>query len=352
MDVASLIVTVQTKGVEAAQRELDKLTKSATTTEKSVSGLSKAFTSLIAVGAVAQLGKQFATISDNMTLVEARIRLVSKASEDYISIQNRLLEVANENRVSFKEMGELYAKLATPLKSLGANTQTVLDVTDAFGKTLLISGASASEANGAIRQFSQAMASGVLRGEEFNSMMENAPRAMKSLQESLGKTQGELRKMAENGELAAGVVAGALLRDLTRLEEEASRIPKTIGGEFEKLWNQLGVSVQKFNEVTEANKSLANAVTYTTEWLSKMTIEFDKAAKAKDKFLKENNAGFVVMEEIAAFAGTINEKQVFKNLFDKKAPQDFTAAMTGLNTEMATFNAIVNQGKGGMSLGK
>lgn len=352
MDVASLIVKVQTQGVEAAQRELDKLTKSATTTEKSVSGLSKAFTGLIAFGAVAQLGKQFAIISDNMTLVEARIRLVSKASEDYMSIQNRLLEAANENRVSFKEMGELYAKLATPLKSLGANTQTVLDVTDAFGKTLLISGASASEANGAIRQFSQAMASGVLRGEEFNSMMENAPRAMKSLQESLGKTQGELRKMAENGELAAGVVAGALLRDLTRLEEEASRIPKTIGGEFEKLGNELAISVQKFNEVTEANKSLANAVTYTTEWLSKMTIEFVKASKAKDDFLKENNAGFAVMEEIAAVAGTINEKQVFKNLFDKKAPQDFTAAMTGLNTEMATFNAIVNQGKGGMSLGK
>ena len=107
MDVASLQVIIKTQGVEAAQKELDKLGKSATTTEKSVSGLSKAFTGLIAVGAVAQLGKQFATISDNMTLVEARIRLVSKASEDYMSIQNRLLEAANENRVSFKEMGEL-----------------------------------------------------------------------------------------------------------------------------------------------------------------------------------------------------------------------------------------------------
>lgn len=355
MDVASLQVIIKTQGVEAAQKELDKLSGTASKAEKSVGGLASSFKTLgplIAVGAIVELGKQFAKVSDNMTLVEARIRLVSKASEDYMSIQNRLLEAANENRVSFKEMGELYARLATPLKSLGANTQTIIDITDAFGKTLLISGASASEANGAIRQFSQAMASGVLRGEEFNSMMENAPRAMKSLQESLGKTQGELRKMAENGELAAGVVAGALLRDLTRLEDESSRIPKTIGGEFEKLWNQLGVSVQKFNEVTEANKSLANAVTTTTGWLEKMTIEFVNASKAKDDFLKENNAGFAVMEEIAAVAGTINEKQVFKNLFDKKAPQDFTTAMTELNTEMATFNAIVNQGKGGMSPAK
>ena len=165
MDVASLQVIIETKGVEAAQRELDKLGKNAGNAEKSVGGLASSMKTLGAIaslGAMATLAKEYAKVTDSMKLLEARIKLVSNASENYRSIQVDMLKIANENGTAIKSVGDLYTKLSMALKPLGVTTSSVMAVTDAFSKTLLISGASIAEASSATLQFSQAMASGRL----------------------------------------------------------------------------------------------------------------------------------------------------------------------------------------------
>lgn len=326
MDIAKLQVIVETKGVKEAQNELDKLAKSSTSATKSISSLGAVFS----VVAIASVAKEYAKISDTMTLLEARIKLVTKAGENLTKVQQDLFNVAQQNRVAYDAVGNLYAKIVQPLNKLGYSTQNAINITDAFSKSLLISGASTEESNSAIRQFSQAMASGVLRGDEFNSMAENAPAIMTALSDALGVTTGELREMAKDGKLTADVVAGALVDSLGTLTEKADKIPLTIGGSFQRVSNELSASVKAFNDVTGASQATANGIDYLATKLKDMTDAFVTANKISQEFVKTNGASFRVMEEIEAVGGTIVEntkKQTDAQIELKKAIVQTTGSM-------------------------
>lgn len=276
----------QTGELQTVSSEFNKINDSAQKTDKSTKqlktstdGLGGAFSKLKGIVA-SYLGLQtfseYAKTSDAMALLEARIKLVSKASDDYATTQKDLVDVAQENKVAYSSIGTLYARLSPAMRTLNADTRTVVDVTDAFSKSLLVSGASTEEAASSSIQFSQAMASGVLRGDEFNSMMENSPRAARALMDTLGKTQGELRKMAENGELASGIVAGALLRSLTQLQDEASKMPNTISGEFQRIKNEAALLVEDLNKKTNINTNITSDFSLITKELAKLRDNSDQ----------------------------------------------------------------------------
>lgn len=105
------------------------------------------------------------SLADQMTLLEARIKLVTPATENLANVQKQLLNISLENRTGLTETITLYNRLQPALSRYGKSTSEVLDITNAFGKTLLLSGANAREASAAILQFSQAMGSGKLAGD-------------------------------------------------------------------------------------------------------------------------------------------------------------------------------------------
>lgn len=256
--------TIEKKGA----RSMQALGSSATLASSAVSRLA------VSLGGLAGAAT-FVKIADDMTNLESRIRLTLRASEDYETIQNRLLAVANESRVSISDLGTLYARIAIPLQNLGATTDEVVGVTDALAKGLLISGASTAEAQSAILQFSQAMASGVLRGEEFNAVNEAAPVVMRKVAEQLGVTQGELRKMAEEGQLTASVVSGALLGSLESLNAEVANIQPTVAGSFVVFRNELAVAVGKLNEATGITAGLSSAILGASDAAKGLTEAFN-----------------------------------------------------------------------------
>ena len=115
MDVASLQVIIQTKGVDAAQRELDKLSGTAGKAEKSVGGLAssiKALGTVATIGAVVSLGKEAVKMADSYKLVEARLSLVTKGTLELANAQQSLFNISQNTRQSFKETADLYASLA------------------------------------------------------------------------------------------------------------------------------------------------------------------------------------------------------------------------------------------------
>jgi len=292
MDIAKLVVEVSTKGAKEATSDIEKLGKSAGNTEKSVTSLSKGMSGLgtvFSVVAIASVAKEYAKISDTMTLLEARIKLVTKAGENLTKVQQDLFNVAQQNRVAYDAVGNLYAKIVQPLNKLGYSTQNAINITDAFSKSLLISGASIEESNSAIRQFSQAMASGVLRGDEFNSMAENAPAIMNALGDALGKTAGELRQMAHDGKLTADVVAGALVDSLGTLTEKANKIPLTVGGAFQRVGNELALSVDNFNKATGASSAFAETIDTLAKSLNEANKSIFKSSEELDKLEKSAN---------------------------------------------------------------
>lgn len=178
-----------------------------------------------------------ARASDAAAGLDARLKIVSRSTEEYANAQGIVLRIAQETRQSLASTGQLYIRLSAALKDTGASQAEVAGITRTINQAFAVSGATAAEAAAAITQLSQGLASGALRGDEFNSVNEQAPRIMDALAKSLNKTKGELRALAENGELTADVIRTALRDAATEIGAEFAQLPQTIGGGLQQVQN-------------------------------------------------------------------------------------------------------------------
>ena len=177
-----------------------------------------------------------ARTADEFNNYQSRITLVSKSNQEASRTFRQLMTVANDTGQLFGATAELYTRV---YRAMGdrANSQELLQFTKTINQSMVVSGANAQEASAAIIQLSQGMASGTLRGEEFNSVAEQAPVILEMLQKSLGKTRGELRKMAEEGELTTEVVLRAVRESAEGVQAQYDQMPKTIGRAVNELTN-------------------------------------------------------------------------------------------------------------------
>lgn len=177
-----------------------------------------------------------ARTADEFNNYQSRIALVSKSNQEASRTFRQLMTVANDTGQLFGATAELYTRV---YRAMGdrANSQELLQFTKTINQSMVVSGANAQEASAAIIQLSQGMASGTLRGEEFNSVAEQAPVILEMLQKSLGKTHGELRKMAEDGELTTEVVLRAVRESAEGVQAQYDQMPKTIGRAVNELTN-------------------------------------------------------------------------------------------------------------------
>ena len=195
----------------------------------------------LSVGAIGLT--QIAQTADEFNNYQSRITLVSKSNQEASRTFRQLMTVANDTGQLFGATAELYTRV---YRAMGdrANSQELLQFTKTINQSMVVSGANAQEASAAIIQLSQGMASGTLRGEEFNSVAEQAPVILEMLQKSLGKTRGELRKMAEDGELTTEVVLRAVRESAEGVQAQYDQMPKTIGRAVNELSNACSLSVE------------------------------------------------------------------------------------------------------------
>lgn len=207
-------------------------------------------------------------IADDFKLLEARIKASSYSQEEFTGAMDAVRSVAAKTVSPLKETATLFLRINDATRTLGLSQQEVADTTQVVAQTLRISGATAEESAGALLQFGQALASGVLRGDEFNSVMEQAPRLSRALAESLGVSTGELRRMAEQGQLTADAVVKALLNQKTVIEAEYAQLPLTVGAAWTLLTNSFAEYVNRVNDSTGATGTLAAAIKLLAENLS------------------------------------------------------------------------------------
>lgn len=204
-------------------------------------------------------------MADAYTMLNSRLALVTQGTENLRQTQAALFKLAQDAGTGIQTTTDLYIGLARATKDAGTSQSQLLSVTDTFGKALAISGASTASGAAAITQFNQAMASGVLRGEEFNSMNEQAPRIMDVLAQTLGKTKGELRALAAEGKLTSDVVLPALVVGGAKVSEEFDKMPKTISQAMEIATNSLYKFIGGLNEATGATSAIANGIIWLSE---------------------------------------------------------------------------------------
>lgn len=191
---------------------------------------------------------------------EARLKLAADSQNELNRALHGTFDLAQRAGVNIEQVGNLYARLESSTERLGQSQKQVLGLTETISKAIQISGGSAETANAAIQQLSQGLASGVLRGDEFNSVMENAPRLAQAMADGLGVGVGELRKLAEQGKLTAEVVIKALQGQSGAIETEFAKLPNTVGKATARLSNEWQRFLGDLDKSSGATETLANGL--------------------------------------------------------------------------------------------
>lgn len=161
-----------------------------------------------------------------------RLKLVTTGSAELAQAQKAVFDIAQASAQPLTSTAELYQRIATNQDALKLSGKEVAGVVGTVSKTLAISGASAESANAALIQLGQAFASGVLRGEELNSVMEQAPALAQAIAAGMGKTVGQLRTMGAAGELTSQAVVKALQSQAGAVDDLFAKTATTIGRSF------------------------------------------------------------------------------------------------------------------------
>lgn len=219
-------------------------------------------------------------IADAWAMMSARLKLATAGQQEFTTAQRELFAIAQRIGVPIQETATLYGRLQQAVRMLGGEQKDALAITESISQALRLSGASATEAQSALLQFGQALASGVLRGEEFNSVVENSPRLAKALADGLDVPIGRLRKMAEEGRLTADVVVNALMSQKDKLAAEYAQLPATVSQSFQRLQNAFGEWVSQVDQSTGITRKLAEALTWLSQNLDTVMQWLKRIAEA------------------------------------------------------------------------
>lgn len=232
--------------------------------------------------------KELVQTADEMALLDARLRLATKSEREFAEAKAETYRIAQQNNVALEATTTLYNKLADPVRKLGGGVRETSAIVESFSAALRVGGASAAESSAATLQFAQAMASGALRGDEFNSIAEASPRFMRALAESLGVSTGELRQMAEDGKLTADVVGNALVGSIGTLRAEAAKMPDTVGGAMTRLVNDVKLAVGELNTNSGLTLGIAGMVDGVRELVPTIKGELGGAFQAVGDWIERN----------------------------------------------------------------
>lgn len=197
---------------------------------------------------------------DTYTGLQNRIKLVTTSQAELNLAMHDTFAIAQATGQSWDSTAQVYQRFADNAKRLGITLIQTASLTDTVAKSIAISGGSAASAEAALTQFGQALASGVLRGEEFNSISEQAPGLLKAIATGLGVNIGELRKMAGEGQLTADVVIKSLEKAKGSVESLFGKTDFTIGQSFTQLNNALTQFVGEASKGTGASQLISGSL--------------------------------------------------------------------------------------------
>ena len=203
--------------------------------------------------------------ADEWTVFQNRLKLVTETTAELKEAEDGILAIAKRTGQELGGTAEVYQRLAANKKELALSDKELLQITETINKSIVVGGSTAEGASAALTQFGQAMASGVLRGEEFNSMMEQAPGLARALADGLGVGVGQLRNMANNGELTAERVTQALLKAGVNVDAQFKKMDLTIAQSATNFKTSLTEFIGKSNEASGAAKVLSGAIQFAAE---------------------------------------------------------------------------------------
>jgi tape measure domain-containing protein len=239
-----------------ASKNTDKYNDSLKNTGASAASSSSGLTKLIGAVATLATAKKTMDLTDSYTNTAARLKMINDGSQTQLELQNKIFAAADRARGSYTDMASAVAKMNLLAgDSFGSNDEAI-GFTELLQKSLKISGAGKSEQDSAFLQLSQAMAAGKLQGDEFRSVVENAPMVADAIAKYLGKSRGELKKLSSDGALTADIIKGALFAAADDINDKFATMPMT----FADVWTKIkSKGNQAFGEVFEKMNTMLNS---------------------------------------------------------------------------------------------
>ena len=165
--------------------------------------------------------------SDQMTQINARLQLMTGSAEAAADAQDKIYQAAQRSRGAYMDMADMVAQLGTLAPDAFSSTDELIAFAEQLQKQMAISGASGQSAQAAMVQLTQALASGTLRGDELNSVLEQTPMIAKTIADYMGVTTGQMREMASEGAITADVVKNAMLSAAAETDAAYEQMPLT-----------------------------------------------------------------------------------------------------------------------------
>ncbi|MEL1739060.1 phage tail tape measure protein [Klebsiella variicola] len=295
--------TMQNGGRQAAaaakesQKALSELTDGFASAGRAATAAAAAF----ATGKLVQ-------IADKWNSVNARLKQASVSTNDFTLSQTRLMAISQSTGTAFTDNANLFSRAAASMREFGYSSDEVLKITEAVSTGLKLSGASTEEAGSVITQFSQALAQGVLRGEEFNAVNEAGDRVIRALAAGMGVARKDLKAMADQGQLTIDKVVPALISQLGVLQGEFSSLPPTVSGSMQKVTNSFMAWVGGVNQATGATDALSgglDGLAGTLDSLTSSAVSGALSDVADNMSLITTAAGGLVGIGLARYLGGI-----------------------------------------------
>ena len=229
------------------------------------------------ITATSSLAVATVQMADEYTSIQNRMKLYIKDVGEVGRVNAQLAQMSIENNVGLRETATLFSRLLPSMQRIGANTSAVISVVDAFGKSMRIGGATAMEAASATIQFSQAMASGKLAGDEFRSISEASQRFLKAIADGSGIAAEKLKEMSAAGLLTTEVISKALLKEYPKLIEENKKLGITLEQGANAIKTGFLVAIGEFNEGAKVTQ-------YFGEMMADLAQKLFKAAQGAREF--------------------------------------------------------------------
>ncbi|HHA0055157.1 TPA: tape measure protein [Klebsiella pneumoniae] len=362
-DAGSVIyeVDMDTSRLLAARREVDaalnglngsmgRLEASVNRTERSIGSMERTMSSLsgVAKGLLAALSvQQVASYADAWTELNNKVANSVRTGETQAEVMQRIFDVSQATQSSLNGTATLYARLERGTRTYNTSAEDLTRLTTIINQGFAVSGATTQEAENAIIQLSQGIASGVLRGEEFNSVSEQGSRLMVALADSMGVSIGQLRAMAAQGQLTTDVVVKGLLSQGDAIGKEFANTTVSIA----KGLQVAGNNVTKFFGENSTVKSFAAGFRDSVITISENLETLGTALIGAAAIMGGRFAGALAMataaqasrvkatiQGIVATRQSAQQEAAAASVTARKAVADKDAALSALNLATAEYN--------------
>ena len=243
-------------GISQSKNEQDRFNNSVRNGQTAMGGLEKKVLSLVATYATLQTVQKAIDISDTMTQTTARLNMMNDGLQTTKQLQDKIFLAAERSRGSYLGTADAVSKMGIMAGDAFSSNDELIAFSEQLNKQFVIAGTSTQGIDAAMLQLTQAMGSGVLRGEELNSVFEQAPTIIQSIADYLDVPIGEIRDLAKEGEITADIVKSALLSVADETNAKFEQMPMTLA--------QIGTSIQNhalmaFQPVLERLNEIANS---------------------------------------------------------------------------------------------